>query len=558
MKYIKLNERLLSTFINEGLRDAKQYLAKNIDNNNIDDILNSLKPLDPTGSKNKWKYIYFITDAYVKFNNEFNEETLKNYIEKYDELATKNKFTKVKGYEKYNDIMFLRKKIKSLQDFYNIINKVEKESNVNDFNVMESEYGEYIDNYQCPLIAENEDWFVVEPRDSEYMTFFGKGTKWCITEPGTFEDYYNDNGLQFYVCVRKNNNRDKNTQKIAIVIPNPDYQKIYSETQYFDVKDNAHEFNNNVAKSLNLPDYNKIDYEEYTRDDFEFKPYREAIEEIFYIQNDKTNVNGNRKEVEVEFDENNNELYIGGDTYISNETSNDRILEILEESGASVLFDKGFSDTYNIDGDDYGTVTLNSFLIDLNAYYDAYFSGDVSIANDVDISILNKSLSKDYIYSLSLYDCVGELDLSDTNYLQYLYINNFKGTIPYITEIINLNITSCNIHDIFNDDTEISKNNPYIEQLYIENSRILHFLPFKDCDLNDINLYIDDNDYNEGEIISLEGLSSYNELNISIPEGKEHLILNESNADYCEEHDLNFTLNSEEYDSMKIKDFIQN
>lgn len=95
------------------------------------------------------------------------------------------------------------------------------------------------------LVDEFDGIVILYPSTEEASCYYGKGTKWCITSPSTYEDYM-EKGNLFFILNRGSNGGD---YKTAI------YIDVLNKLQGFDAADNQ--------LSVSFGDVDKIEYDEY-------------------------------------------------------------------------------------------------------------------------------------------------------------------------------------------------------------------------------------------------------------------------------------------------------
>lgn len=288
MKYIKLNEKLSN--INEGFLDLtlNKFGSKSgiLDDNYIKNVLSSFD-ISNSGKNKKHKYIYLITNIYVNdINNEKNDKIkedklskLKDLLERYEKMLNRKIFNKSNN-KKFAQVQNIHN-IRTLEEFENFLDDNDIVWKVKD----NSEVMKYI-NKDCPLIAENDTWYIVEPKTTKAAQIFGSGTKWCISSTIDFNRFqmYYDTLIQFFICIRKRKNSDNNTNKICIVLPNNDLNyedsidySVYTTPLYYNEKDMDFIYNKNIHSEFNLP--NKLLEYNRTYTDSEFRKAEDILVE---------------------------------------------------------------------------------------------------------------------------------------------------------------------------------------------------------------------------------------------------------------------------------------
>jgi hypothetical protein len=95
------------------------------------------------------------------------------------------------------------------------------------------------------LVDEFDGIVILYPSTAEASCYYGKGTKWCVTDSSTYEDYM-EKGNLFFILNKGSNSDD---YKTAI------YVDVLGKVEGFDATDNS--------LSVSFGDVDKIEYDEY-------------------------------------------------------------------------------------------------------------------------------------------------------------------------------------------------------------------------------------------------------------------------------------------------------
>lgn len=182
------------------------------------------------------KSMFLVEDfktATVKFQNQGADlEVIKDYIDRFKKL----KDVKIKKPEEKNIDLWAKKSFDEFKDF---IDTKEQETTKTQQKKQQKTEG-------AELIAENEDWYVYKITSHKAAQIYGKGTKWCITEPDcAYWDEYTQHS-NFYFFISKNRTQEDPWYKIAFQHSSEDGEL------YWDAEDTQH---TKLPDELNIPDF---------------------------------------------------------------------------------------------------------------------------------------------------------------------------------------------------------------------------------------------------------------------------------------------------------------
>jgi hypothetical protein len=161
-----------------------------------------------------------VTEKFLKQGA--SKDDIDTYIQKFKSLRDKQK---IKDLQDKNIDNWGKKEFKEFKKF---VDSLEGDTSTRIERKLKKESHEGAD-----LIAENDEWLVYKIKSHDACMFYGKGTKWCITEEdGEHWSEYNKNGDFYYIISKKKNPRDP-LAKIAMFVEEEEEDFV----QWFDAED---------------------------------------------------------------------------------------------------------------------------------------------------------------------------------------------------------------------------------------------------------------------------------------------------------------------------------
>jgi hypothetical protein len=194
------------------------------------DLISELYDYDPSPNK---KYLYWL---YVRFVEEFGLRNLKNFDHEYWNNVA-DALLVLEHYPQRFKNAGLSTDIYSYSDLDSFIMASEKAFQRSDRKIQ-------LKN-DIDLVDEFDGIVILYPSTADASCYYGRGTRWCITSPSTYEDYM-EKGNLFFILNKVSNSDD---YKTAI------YVDVLGKVKGFDAIDSS--------LRVSFGDVDKIEYDEY-------------------------------------------------------------------------------------------------------------------------------------------------------------------------------------------------------------------------------------------------------------------------------------------------------
>lgn len=210
----------------------EKFLKKyNIDDNDINrELISELYDYDPSPNK---KYLHWL---YVKFADEFGVRNVKYFDHEYWDGVNKA-LVVLDNYSDRFKNAGLSTDIYSYNDLDSFIMSAEKAFQRSNKKIQ-------LKN-DIDLVDEFDGIVILYPSTSDASCYYGRGTRWCVTDPSTYEDYM-DKGNLFFILNRSSSGGD---YKTAI------YIDVFGKIEGYDASD--------TPLTVSFGDIDKIEYDEY-------------------------------------------------------------------------------------------------------------------------------------------------------------------------------------------------------------------------------------------------------------------------------------------------------
>ena len=207
----------------------KKYNISDIDENRK--LISELYPYDPSSNKKylHWLYERFIGEFGLKNLRYFDHDLWDNVSKAL--LVLDNYPQRFKNAELSTDIYSYN----NIDDFIVAAEKAFQRSN------KKIQLKDEID-----MVDEFDGITILYPSTSDASCYYGEGTRWCVTNPSTYEDYM-DKGNLFFILNRGSNDDD---YKTAL------YIDAFGKIQGYDATD--------APLKVSFGDVDKIEYDEYS------------------------------------------------------------------------------------------------------------------------------------------------------------------------------------------------------------------------------------------------------------------------------------------------------
>lgn len=102
----------------------------------------------------------------------------------------------------------------------------ELEDYIKEHNLCSARQERESDKANAVKLFEDNDWLVVRPNDAQSCTYYGKGTKWCITmTTGNYFESYRDQNYTFHIVVDKKAEEQSKWGKVCVAIKRDEENK---------------------------------------------------------------------------------------------------------------------------------------------------------------------------------------------------------------------------------------------------------------------------------------------------------------------------------------------
>jgi hypothetical protein len=238
-----MEEKFLEKFL------KKYNLQENVF---ISDLISELYDYDPSPNK---KYLHWL---YKRFVEEFGLRNVKNFDHEYWGKVG-NALIVLETYPQRFKNAELSTDIYSYKDLDSFTVATEKAFQRSNRKIQLKNDIDMVDEFDSIVI--------LYPSTAEASCYYGKGTKWCVTDDSTYENYM-ENGSLFFILNRSSNGDD---YKTALFVD------VFGKVQGYDAIDNR--------LNVSFSDTDRIEYNEYNGDIIYPKKVASSIKK--YLQ-DKT------------------------------------------------------------------------------------------------------------------------------------------------------------------------------------------------------------------------------------------------------------------------------